>query len=96
MLFFLSYIGLVFYIAFVGGFWVYPVLEYFDGKQRALFIFSCAVFAICLYMAGEACNYSVWGKPPQDITYEKSSHVSVSGDKDLKRKRTSKNKSKYY
>ena len=93
LIFFLSYIGWIFYIAFAGGFWVYPILQYLDAGQRALFIFVCAVFAICLYMVGEACNYVVWGKQSKDPTDAKFSY-SLSENQDSKSKRISKKKLK--
>ena len=86
----------MFYIAYVGGFWVYPVLEYLDGGQRALFILVCALFALCLYNVGEYCNYMVWGKQPQNLTEVTSGHQTELLDKDVTRKKGHKNKSKYY
>ena len=96
MTFYLSYIGWIFYIAYAGGFWVYPILEYLDAGQRALFIALCAVVAIGLYLVGEVCNKIVWGN--QFIVSEdlKSSHQPVFTNQDSKRKRTAKNKQKYY
>ena len=61
-MFYLSYIGWIFYIAFAGGIWVYPILEYLDAGQRAGFIAVCAVLAIFLYIMGETCHKMVWGK----------------------------------
>ena len=86
----------MFYIAYVGGFWVYPVLEYLDAGQRALFILVCAVFALCLYNVGEYCNYMVWGKQPRTSTEVTSGHQTELVDKDVTRKKGHKNKSKYY
>ena len=94
MTFYLTYIGWIFYIALVGGFWVYPILEYLNAGQRALFILACSVLAVCLYMIGEACNYMVWGKPTSEVS--KSSQQSVLANQDVKRKKASKNKHKYY
>ena len=93
-MFYLSYIGWIFYIAQVGGFWVYPILEYLNTGQRALFICVCSVLAVFLYMTGEACNYLVWGKQNSEVST--SSQQSVLTNPELKRKRTSKNKHKYY
>ena len=61
-MFYLSYIGWIFYIAFAGGIWVYPILEYLDAGQRAGFIGVCTALAICLYLMEEACQKMVWGK----------------------------------
>jgi hypothetical protein len=93
-MFYLSYFGWIFYIAFAGGFWVYPVLEYLNPGQRALFIGACSVLAVCLYMIGEACNYLVWGKEIPEVST--SSQQSVLTNQELKRKRAPKNKNKYY
>ena len=62
VMFYLSYVGWIFYIAFAGGFWVYPILQHLGTGQRAGFIAVCAVFAIFLYLIGETCHKMVWGK----------------------------------
>ena len=90
----MSYIGWIFYIALVGGFWVYPILEYLNAGQRALFIFVCSVLAVLLYMIGEVCNYMVWGNQIVDDTA--SSQNSVLRNPDMKKKKATKNKHKYY
>lgn len=61
-MFYLSYIGWIFYIAFAGGFWVYPIFQYLDVAQKAGFVAVCAVFAVFLYIMGETCHKLVWGK----------------------------------
>ena len=96
VLFFLSYVVWIFYIAYVGGFWVYPVLEYLDIGQRALFILVCAVFALCLYIVGEYCNYIAWGKQPPTVKEFKSNSQEELSDQETSRKKGPRNKQKYY
>ena len=96
VLFFLSYVVWIFYIAYVGGFWVYPVLEYLDIGQRALFILVCAVFALCLYIVGEYCNYIAWGKQPQTVKEFKSNSQEELSDQENSRKKGPRSKQKYY
>ena len=66
MLFLLSYVALIFYIAYAGGFWVYPVLRVLNTVQRAVFIVICGIFGVCIYLVGEHCNHLVWGSAAQD------------------------------
>ena len=89
----LSYIGWVFYIAYAGGFWVYPVLEHLDDRQRILFILVCAIFMVVLYMIGEGCNYLVWGSTSKD---SKSSQGTNIKNRESKKNKVPMNKRKYY
>ncbi len=57
-----GYLAWVFYIAYAGGFWVYPVLKVLSPPARAAFLgASCAVGA-AFYVAGEALTKAIWGK----------------------------------
>ena len=80
-MFYLSYVGWIFYIAFAGGFWVYPILQHLDAGQRAGFIVICAVFAIFLYILGETCHKMVWGKE-YEINYNAKEECANSLNQD--------------
>ena len=56
----LTYIGWIFYIAYVGGIWVYPVFEVLNQWQRVLFLIVLSMFGTMLYLIGECCNNWVW------------------------------------
>nr|CAG4644294.1 EOG090X0DE4 [Lepidurus arcticus] len=61
VLFMLTYLIWTFFIAYYGGFWVYPILAYLDWGSRSLFILGCVAITVILYLTGELCSYLVWG-----------------------------------
>ena len=83
----------MFYIAYAGGEWVYPILEHFDDGQRVIFIIVCAVLMVILYFSGEACNSMVWGNVSKDY---KSGEGMQFKTQEAKRNRPATNKRKYY
>ena len=64
-LFVLAYLSWVFFIAFYGGFWVYPILKKLDTPKRTFFIVVCAVGSAILYLGGELLNNLVWSQHVQ-------------------------------
>ena len=56
----LSYIGWIFYIAYAGGFWVYPIFEVLTPLRRVCFVILLGIFVTMLYLIGERCNSWVW------------------------------------
>ena len=64
-LFVMSYLAWVFFIAFYGGFWVYPILKKLDAAKRTLFLVVCAAGSALLYIGGEILNNLVWSQHVQ-------------------------------
>ena len=64
-LFVMSYLAWVFFIAFYGGFWVYPILKKLDAAKRTLFLVVCAMGSALLYIGGEILNNLVWSRHVQ-------------------------------
>jgi len=58
----LTYLAWVCYIAKVGGFWVYPVLQVLPPTGRGVFLVTCSACSGLLYLAGEKINSMVWGE----------------------------------
>ena len=56
----LAYVGWIFYIAYAGGIWVYPVFEVLNQWQRILFVIVLSMFGTTLYLIGEYCHTWVW------------------------------------
>ncbi|TRY78836.1 hypothetical protein TCAL_06754 [Tigriopus californicus] len=56
------YICWTLYVAYVGGFWVYPILQVLPPIQRALFIAAMSLFGAVVYFAGKGINRLVWGQ----------------------------------
>lgn len=60
-LFCFGYLTWICYIAYVGGFWVYPVFKVLTPVKRVGFMVVCAAFGALLYFTGEVAHYILWG-----------------------------------
>nr|ACO11487.1 Androgen-induced protein 1 [Caligus rogercresseyi] len=54
------YLAWVCYIAYAGGFWVYPIMEILPPLQRGLFIAFSILAVDLLYFLGDILNDFVW------------------------------------
>ncbi|XP_042874494.1 androgen-dependent TFPI-regulating protein-like [Penaeus japonicus] len=57
------YLIWVSYIAYLTGFWVYPILESLPMAGRAIFIGACSLLCSFMYVVGEWLNNKYWGAP---------------------------------
>nr|ACO14956.1 Androgen-induced protein 1 [Caligus clemensi] len=55
-----AYLAWVCYIAYAGGFWVYPIMEVFPPLQRGLFFAFSVLLVDLLYFLGNILNDFVW------------------------------------
>jgi len=67
MLFMITYIGWVHYIAYATGLWVYPVLEKLPDLARLAFIVLMALFFGAYYIAGLYLHAARWGSSQEII-----------------------------
>ena len=61
-LFAMAYVLWLLFIAFYGGFWVYPLLKILDRVERTFVIVMCVVGCAILYLGGEVLTTLVWSK----------------------------------
>ena len=87
IVFCLSYVGWIFYIAYAGGPWVYGVLEVLSQSQRLMFVMGMSLFSVLLYSTGEICNNYVWKPSPSDTNYHKDVSITDTLDGKFKNKR---------
>jgi len=71
--------GILYQLSIIGwyfaeGEWAYPILDYLDNFQRALFFLGATVFLLVLYLLGDFFNSIIWGvaaHPPAASTAPK-------------------------
>lgn len=56
------YLSWICYIAYAGGFWVYPVFKVLTPPMRIAFMAVCAGFGALFYLGGERLNFAIWGR----------------------------------
>jgi len=71
---FLSYLSWICIIAYLGGFWVYGVLQVMSTPVRIVFITVCCLLGSSFYFVGELANSVMWNKH-QSATASAQSHV---------------------
>lgn len=82
VVFLLGYLGWVYVIKNVTGFWVYKVFSAFTTQHRIIFFALCGLVAVGFYFIGEFLNYLFVGKQTSD----KSSNDKKNKIKNQKKK----------
>lgn len=62
MLFQLSYLAALFFLALCCGFWVYPQIKGMSAMMRTLWIAVFSSFGFFLYISGEYLTHLVWSR----------------------------------
>jgi hypothetical protein len=56
-------------VAFVGGFWVYPFLEFMPPLYKGIFFVKAMLVMVFFYKLGEIINHFYWS--PRGMTYRR-------------------------
>lgn len=65
--FFLFYLGIIFSVRFLHGYWLYPIFERLSNPQIGLLLAVAGILFWFLYLFGDGLNTMLWGKAPHSI-----------------------------